>query len=140
MTTVIATRKGMAADKRGTGTAIFKLTKAFRVNGNLIGFCGNVENGLRFIDWRRSLGTRPEFSTDTDFEAIEVSPEGLIYWGSELTPVAIEDDFYAIGTGAQFALGALAMGASIHKAIQIAHRWDENTGPDVQILYLRKGK
>lgn len=71
--------------------------------------------------------------------ALELSADGrLTYWGTEMVGIPIEDDFYAIGSGAAFALGAMSMRASPKHAIEVASRFDCNTGSDVQTLTLGK--
>lgn len=139
MTTIVADRKGMAADKRITGTvAVFKTPKLYRVNGSVIGYAGNVEQALQFIEWRRHPDTKPTFS-EPSFEILELTSDGrLMWWGSEMIAVPIEDDHYAIGSGAAYALGAMAAGATVKEAIQIAAMYDANTGTEVQTLTLSK--
>jgi ATP-dependent protease HslVU (ClpYQ) peptidase subunit len=41
---------------------------------------------------------------------------------------------YGIGTGAAYALGALAQGATIQEAIKVAKKFDINTGGRIQIV------
>lgn len=136
MTTIVCNRTSMAADKRVTGGPMFKTTKIFRINGSLIGFCGNLEAALQFVEWRRTPDTKPEFA-ENSFEALELSANGsLTYWASQLVAMAVEDEFYAIGSGASLALGAMAMGASPKRAIAVAAMYDSGTGPDVQTLTL----
>lgn len=136
MTTIVCNRTSMAADKRVTGGPMFKTTKIFRINGSLIGFCGNLEAALQFVEWRRTPDTKPKFA-ENSFEALELSANGsLTYWASQLVAMAVEDDFYAIGSGASLALGAMAMGASPKRAIAVAAQYDSGTGPDVQTLTL----
>lgn len=140
MTTIVCNRQGMAADKRISGQAMFKSTKIYRVNGSLIGFAGNVEQALRFVEWRRTPEQKPQFFDNNNFEALELTPNGeLIWWGSEMVGVEIEDDFYAIGSGSHLALGAMAMGATPKEAIKVASRWDVATGSEIQVMSL-KGK
>lgn len=131
----------MAADKRITfagGNAVFKTSKLHRVNGSIIGFCGNPEQALQFIEWRRNPDAKPTFSEPV-FEAIELTADGqMLWWGSEMMAIPIEDDHYAIGSGAAYALGAMAQGASVKEAIQIAAMYDANTGTEVQTLTLSK--
>lgn len=139
MTTIVANRTGMAADRRVTGVPMFRTSKIFRVRGSIIGFAGNTEQALRFIEWRRTPEAKPTFTETADFLALELSPDGrLTYWGTEMVGIAIEDDFYAIGSGAAFALGAMAMRASPKHAIEVAARYDSSTGSDVQTLTLGK--
>jgi hypothetical protein len=42
--------------------------------------------------------------------------------------------FYAIGSGAAYALGALAQGADILRAMNVAHQFDPNTGSPGQTI------
>lgn len=140
MTTIVCNRHGMAADKRISGGAMFRSTKIFRVHGALLGISGNVEQALRFVEWRRTPETKPQFVDVTGIEVIELTPSGaLIWWGSEMVGIPIEEDYYAIGSGAQLALGALSMGATPKQAVQVAARWDTGTGTEIQTMTL-KGK
>lgn len=50
MTTIVANRLGMAADRRISAVPVFRTSKIFRVRGSIIGFAGNTEQGLRFIE------------------------------------------------------------------------------------------
>jgi 20S proteasome alpha/beta subunit len=137
MTTIVCNREGMAADKRSTGGAIMKVTKLFRVNGSIIGAAGNFEQILRFVEWRRNPEQRPTFASETSLNALELMPNGkILWWGAEMVPITVEDEYYAVGSGSPYALGALAMGASLKEAVKIANRWDEQTGPQVQTMRL----
>ena len=44
----------------------------------------------------------------------------------------------AIGSGSEYALGAMAMGASAKRAVQIASRFDPSTGRGVTVAKVRK--
>ena len=141
MTTIVCDRKTMVADKRASGDTLFLTTKIFRINNSLIGFSGNIEQALRFMEWRRSPDTKPCFDGGFQCEVIELSACGaLTWWGAEMVGIKIENDHYAIGSGSQFALGAMAMGASPAKAIKIAARWDGATGSEIQTMTLKAGK
>ncbi|MEP6477835.1 MAG: hypothetical protein ABJB03_00460 [Rhodoglobus sp.] len=60
-----------------------------------------------------------------------VAVHGRIYHiSSDLSWMRASDGIYAIGSGSEYALGALATGSSIAKALTIAHRFDSYTGPD----------
>jgi ATP-dependent protease HslVU (ClpYQ) peptidase subunit len=138
MTTIVCDRRSMAADKRisGVGSAVFKTAKLHRVRGSIIGFCGNPEQALQFIEWRRNPDAKPTFS-EPCFEAIEMTAAGeLFWWGTEMMAIPIEDAVYAIGSGAAYALGAMAMGAKPAKAVQIAAQYDSATGAEVQTMTL----
>ena len=138
MTTVVCTRRMMATDKRATfdGSASFTVTKMFKIRGSIFGVCGNLEHAMQFIAWRRKPGDKP-ILIDSNFEALELTAKGeILWWGSGLTAVPIEDEFYAVGTGAAYATGALEMGAKPVEAIQIAAKHDPSTSPEVQTMSL----
>jgi hypothetical protein len=128
----------MVADKRATfdGSASFSVTKIFKIRGSIYGVCGNLEHAMQFIAWRRKPGDKP-ILLDSTFEALELTPKGeILWWGSGLVGVPIEDEFYAIGTGAAYATGALEMGAKPAAAIKIAAKHDPATSPEVQTMSL----
>lgn len=138
MTTIVCNKQGMAADKRISGGPIFRSTKLFKVNGSILGIAGNTEQALRFVEWRRTPETKPAFVDSCSIEALELCADGTLkYWGAEMVGIPIEEDYYAIGSGAQLALGAMSMGASLKKAIGIAARWDTGTGSEIQTMALK---
>jgi len=131
----------MAADARVSGMPMFVTDKIFRVNGSLIGGAGRMEHILRFVEWRRNPDSKPTFSDSAEFEILELTSDGkIIWWGVEMVAIPIKGDCYAIGSGANFALGAMSMGASPQQAIQIASKWDSATGNEVRVLQLKAGK
>lgn len=137
MTTIVCNSTTMAADKRGTSNPIFKTTKIFRVRGSLIGISGNIEQALRFVEWRRTPEGKPAFTEGASLEVLELSADGKItWWGPEMVGVTIENDFYAVGSGAMAAMGAMSMGASPKRAVVVASLWDAATGSDVQTMTL----
>jgi 20S proteasome alpha/beta subunit len=140
MTTIICSREAMFADKRSTGGHIMRVTKLFRVNGSVIGIAGNIEQALRFVEWRRTPEVKPTFADNSNFAALELTPDGwMIWWGSEMVGIPVEEEYFAIGSGAGIALGAMAMGATPKEAIKVASWRDEATGSEVQSMSL-KGK
>jgi len=58
----------------------------------------------------------------------------VFYIGQDYSVLATNTNIYGIGSGAGYALGALAYGASIEEAIKIAKKFDINTGGKIQIV------
>jgi hypothetical protein len=124
--TCIAFRDGiMAADSLGNDDGIGKcrLQKLHRkrVKGkeHLIGVCGFFEAAMLFVDWYGGSDTAmfdrlSRLSTDDDF--------GVLIW------TEVEEDFYAIGSGAGYAMTAMECGKSARQAVQMAARRDISTG------------
>lgn len=74
---------------------------------------GSVE--VLLID---SDGTHPRFATGLQ------------------VPTRVNGEFFAIGSGADYAMGAMAMGASAEEAVRIAARYDLNTGGGLTVVEL----
>jgi ATP-dependent protease HslVU (ClpYQ) peptidase subunit len=72
------------------------------------------------------------------FRALRLSAEGIfLIEGPDDTWMKIDDEFYAIGSGAHYAIGALAMGAAPKRAVEIAMDWDNFTGGKINVLGLK---
>lgn len=65
-----------------------------------------------------------------EFEMLEITSEGeVFFYLNSLIPAGpITADYYAIGSGAEYALGALRMGASALEAVEVAAENDPYTG------------
>jgi hypothetical protein len=142
MTVIVANRELMAADSLLTGGgAPVRTRKIFRVHGHLFGVCGHWEDCQRFLQFLRSGGKdRPKFTDEDTFCALELHPKGLNYWSSACIPTPLDDTFYAIGSGAPAALGAMEMGASPRKAVEVACKYEEHCGPPVRTAKLTTTK
>jgi len=134
MTTVICTRDLMVSDRRAC-SPIMQTQKIFRVGDSIFGVSGKISQCLRFIEWKRDGGDPPEYFEEGDVEVLELTAAGAIYWyGDWLVPVVVREEYFAIGTGAPFALGAMRAGATVERAIEIAALYDESTGPEFDVF------
>lgn len=147
MTTIIATRKAMGSDTMvsnpDTGL-YYPARKIVRVKGDLIGAAGDSGDCLRFMDWAKhdfSEKKKPKFTvTDGDQEAqvLILNAEGLFMMcPTDPYPEQIESEFWAIGSGADAALGALAMGATLEQALEVAARFDNFTKAPFRVEALK---
>ena len=61
---------------------------------------------------------------------------GKMFWAvaHKLELNEITDNYYAIGSGAHYALGAFELGASVSEAIRAATKWDQHTGGEIITL------
>lgn len=128
--TVIAYRDGvMAADRstRACGVEFHETRKvARRADGALIGCAGMSAQGRAMRDWflagevgeRPGLGEKEEDST----HALIVRPDGRVevHDMHGRTDAESEFGYHAIGSGFELALGAMAMGASAVRAVEVA--------------------
>ncbi len=138
MTTIIASKYGMASDSQMTDDNIkSSVQKIWRIRGWLIAGGGNYAEVIRTI---RGIKEHKELTPAGVLDDIEMgkvqecvmvllSPTGRIYTnenGSDC--MVVTDPFYALGTGAQAALAAMHMGATPPEAVRIAAKIDPNTG------------
>lgn len=136
--TTIAYRDGViACDSQITSTYKGKGKKIHRVNDSLVGICGRLTSAMLFIDWLEEQGIPPsKLQEDDDFEAIQLTPKGVFYWDSRLRPVRVTDKFTAIGSGCDFAMGAMAVGADAKEAVRAAAKLDTYTGGAIKAAKL----
>jgi hypothetical protein len=147
--TTIAYRDGvLAADTKGTDDngyhpGTYRCEKLFRVDGDIIATAGEDATGMIFVDWYGSKknGKRPKpparlVDGAADFAVLILRKDGL-YWSDKWCRMnKIMDEIYALGSGAPYALGAMAMGAPPEEAVRIAMRWDCYTGGDIVTMRL----
>lgn len=145
MTTIVANREGMAADSRVSleGSPFYHADKIFRIGDSLFGTAGDGMMGLLMIDWLR--GTRKNrlalyrLWADYDRSAfciLELNAQGLFLWDGWAIPERLNDQTYAIGSGAGPALTALEDGKSLEDAVRSATKRDQYSGDPVQVEYL----
>lgn len=106
----------------------------------IIGAAGDWSDVLKFWD---SLGKRKKkdqgLNDNSEFEGIELHASGIYLYDASGARYAIKDQFYAIGSGGPYAMGAMAMGATPEEAVAVAARFDPNTGGEIEALTLRVG-
>ena len=136
MTTIATNGKTLAADRlmSANGDRVGYITKAHRApDGSVFGVSGPTADCQRFVRWlTEEPNDKPDLSED--FSALVLSPEGVVtYYCSKLEPVEF-GEVSAIGSGADFAIGAMFAGASPQEAVKIACIRDVYSGGDVTVL------
>ncbi len=134
MTVIAANREMMAGDTRSTHDEIVVGThrKVHVVRDMLVGYAGCMDSGIMFLGWcKRGMGSRGKPGDLTpEFTGLILDESGLYEYKGFLVPILIERDFWAIGSGAQAALGAMRMGADPAEAVEIACAIDlHSAGP-----------
>jgi hypothetical protein len=98
-----------------------------RVEDVIIGIAGEGFAGLQFID--QLYSQKPDEQEDiksrlivgdADFSAIVLTRKGLFEYDRWCRYEGIIDPYYAIGSGAKAALGAMWMGASARESVEAA--------------------
>lgn len=74
---------------------------------------------------------------DPNAELLVMHDDGRVFWtGWGCSPSEVSG-FVAIGSGAEYAVGAMARGAHPGEAVEIAARFDESTGQGVDVARCR---
>ncbi len=151
MTTIVVRDGVMAADSRVTvetdagGSRVFRCEKLYRVSGGIVGLAGGAFDGLVFLDWLKDpKDSKPPdrlIAGDADFTAIYLTNTGLYEYDRWCRPEKVLEKFYAVGSGAKAALGALHMGASAVEAVKVACKVDPYSATPIKFLTLQpRGK
>jgi ATP-dependent protease HslVU (ClpYQ) peptidase subunit len=141
MTTIVATRQTMAADKRVTdedaGTR-WREKKIRRIGDALVGAAGSAPAISKFFKWLEGgqQDDPPKLGKDDELRGLVLTPAGLFIVGTDCVLCELDDPFFAVGSGAQAALGALHMGATAPVAVEIASTVDNQTGDGIDVLTL----
>lgn len=147
MTTVIATRDCMVSDTLITYDPSFKgKSKIWIAKGCVWGGAGPTGVLAAFKQWTLGRGKRPEFKKPegdeeepSKMEILQLHPKnGIFLWINSDLPEEVDEPFYAIGTGAAYAVGAMSHGATPQEALEIAARWNTGTRLPGHIVMLPK--
>jgi len=139
--TTIAYRDGvLAADTQITcgGTIGGYAQKAFRKGAVLYATAGSSGPGEAFRNWLEGgmKGDAPDMAEDKDSDGHGyIFPGGdRVVWRYNKVWASHSAPFFAYGSGADIALGAMAMGATAEEAVRVAAKFDTGTGGEVTVL------
>jgi ATP-dependent protease HslVU (ClpYQ) peptidase subunit len=149
MTTVCWDGKTMAADKQMTlGNMRHTNTQGKILRGEYHGLpalfagAGTKVHSAAVIEWLVAGmpdERKPEMPEGPDsFTVFVVTEHGLYLYVDSLRPIPLGICKWAIGSGEDYAHGAMAAGANAKKAVEIACSFDINSGMGVETLTLRK--
>lgn len=144
MTTIVYRAGIVAADSlavRGDMAAPEKVEKLWRTaSGGVAAITGTyafAESARSWIDFGKKDWEKPKFDSDTriiefltDGRILEHDADGM----GRTTPL---EDYYAWGSGRDFAYGALAAGATARQAVEIAAKFDLMTGGEFREMRVR---
>ena len=141
MTTIAYDGKVLAGDQlmvaNGTPMGIPKVHRIATVDGTvyLVGGAGNVGDCQAFAHWVRKglpAGEKPKLTNCT---MLVVCRGKITQYDNEFEhPSEISKDFWAVGSGANYALGVMAMGGSAQDAVRLATTLDINTGWGMDVV------
>lgn len=122
------------------GSKIEKYTKICKISSMIVAGAGDVESIQLFKEWisdGMQKNHRVE-NLDKDFIGITIDKTGASMWYNGLTPIPIEDNHTAIGTGGCWAIAALDFGKSVKAAVKYAAEKDVYTSIEYGITHFRK--
>lgn len=137
MTTVAAkfSTGEIAADSMVSGDDSFYLVEKLRRGKDCVyGACGDWDKILKFYQAMESGG---DLDSDIDVTVLELRHDGIYIYESTIIPARIKNDFWAIGTGANFAIAAMHMGASPREAVAISCMYDTSSHEPIDEVKLR---
>jgi hypothetical protein len=137
MTTIAVTKNQIACDlqiyhasgyKFKTKTKIYEFQiSAVYPKPFCIGYAGNVDGLVPVLDWLADPTTKPPRVSSSEFVVL-TSDHKIFTFANPSQWFAVDQPFYAIGSGATFALGAMGSGATALDAVKAASKFDPMTG------------
>lgn len=116
-----------------------KITKT--PGGNLVGVSGDAGFAAKFLAWARGGfegawvdGNETDDTVDAAFVTYTVAGSPIVRIFEGKSVFDMHTSLYAIGSGRPLALGAMAAGASVERAVEIACQYDPMSGGEVQTL------
>ncbi len=144
MTVIAWDGKRLAADRQATNADMrAKVSKARRLSGGcVVAFTGELEKGLVLTRWYEE-GALPERwpafqKTDDWTRLIIADANGVRVYEKELVPQTFDETFMAWGSGRDFAMGAMAMGADAKQAVEVASMFNVYCGGGVEVFDLQE--
>ena len=127
----------MAGSRIATSMSAVKIVRL--ADGRLVGLCGQMRHMKPLVAFLEGRSDRyPDMERDAT--AIVVAPDGRVelHFGRHADEAFEEEaEFYAIGSGAELALGAMAFGAGAAEAVAAAIRFDTGSGGEIRSLELK---
>lgn len=148
MTTIIATKNKILSDGKvtfGGRVDSINFKKVRKIGDYLVGGAGRLTSVLSFFQWFEQnlqceaardavpglmIHSDPD-KEDEEFIALVVHPDGRIFLHEGNNPTRaypIDEEYYAVGSGSDFALAALDAGATPEQAMEVAKKRDAFSG------------
>lgn len=132
--------KAIAADKQATGSGLrHKTTKLRRIGtGEVLAWTGDQDSAEMVAHWyERGADPEkwPECQRDKESWArlIVATTAGVKVFERQPIATAVENEFMAWGSGRDYAMGAMARGATAQEAVEIAMKFDNGCGLGIDV-------
>jgi hypothetical protein len=128
----------IAADTRcSTDGWMVNVSKLRTGPNSFFGAAGQWDQVLKFYS---ALEQNSELSTECEVDVLEIRQDGLYLYNASLTCYQIKERFWAIGTGAGYAIAAMYCGKDPIEAIKIASLFDPGTGGQIEMMRMVNGE
>lgn len=141
MTTIVYRAGILAADSRaysGDKTPIGTKAKIHSLeDGTIYGVSTNNVGGDRIIgDWVKGGCKEPGDVKPDSFSMLLIDPLGQVFFANDNMSLSgpLTGEYFAIGTGREYALAAMFLGASAEDAVNVAKEFDVWSGGPVMTL------
>lgn len=144
MTCIAWDSRSLAADRKATGDQVMNVAKIARLpDGAFMAACGYVDHMVEVSLWLQN-GARDADKPDLSREGepsnfLLIDKTGKPYWLTwpwlRLVPIA--EPYIAFGSGGDYAMGAMAMGAGAKRAVSIACQFDPYCGKGIDVVRVR---
>lgn len=138
MTTVAAcfSKREIAADSMVTLEGVhYSVTKLRKGANSVFGATGNWDACLKFL---QAIEKNTFDESEAEVTVLELRKDGLWVYEGCIIPSKIKNDYYAIGTGAQYAIAAMRLGCTPTEAVAIACEFDPSSRGPVDTLSLQR--
>jgi 20S proteasome alpha/beta subunit len=111
-----------------------KVDKIYRLNDNsLVGVSGSLSDILLMLEYLNTpegeTAEKPTIGENNYLLRVDTNNDVFLYTPT-LIGVQMYGDYFAIGSGSDYAMGAMAQGATAEEALAIAHKFDDGTGAE----------
>jgi ATP-dependent protease HslVU (ClpYQ) peptidase subunit len=137
MTTIATDGKSIAADGQSTAGDMITSTTSIKLtrlpDGSIVGGCGELAPMRRAINCLHAPDAHPDDFTG-EFSLLRLFPDGRVsvydgcLFGFDIPAPA------AVGTGREFAMGAMLAGKGPKQAVEIATQRDVYSGGNITVM------
>lgn len=143
MTTIAMTKDEIACDLQFTHGSGYKFKGSTKVHEIynpqicdtpfFVAFAGSVEAGQAGLAWLVDPSNKPPKTSGAEFVVLTKNKKMFTFQNPSKW-IPIEEKYYAIGSGSQYAAGALAAGKTPIEAVKIAAKHDPHTGVGYKVF------
>lgn len=144
MTCIAWDGKSVAADRQmNYGNFRREFHKLQQHKREILATCGTACSGLALVEWYVQGCKKQDFpAIQSDKEEwsslIVISVHGVWVYEKTSEPLPVYEPFMAWGSGRDFAMGAMAMGADAKQAVEIACKYDVNCGMGIDVMEIAR--